>query len=198
MLSIQNIQTAGELKLLNSHNEWDTLKEVIVGSATNAHWPKDCAAFRNLEKTTSWKETPVPSGPIDKKIIEYDLSSVIYYSHPVYDSFSKNLKFKNSDIIILPSKNENFAFSVCEAMFASRIVLCSNQTPWEEVNKAEIGYCLDLNSKENIILALKKIFNCNKNKLREMGKKANDYILPKYDLENVVIYKYIEFYKSLI
>jgi glycosyltransferase involved in cell wall biosynthesis len=135
---------------------------------------------------------------IDKKIIEYDLSSVIYYSHPVYDSFSKNLKFKNSDIIILPSKNENFAFSVCEAMFASRIVLCSNQTPWEEVNKAEIGYCLDLSSKENIFLALKKIFNVNKNKLHEMGKKARDYMLPKYDLENVIIYKYIEFYKSLI
>jgi glycosyltransferase involved in cell wall biosynthesis len=135
---------------------------------------------------------------VDKKIIEYDLNSVIYYSHPVYDSFSKNLKFKNSDVVVLPSKNENFAFSVCEAMFASRPVLCSSETPWKELNKDEIGYCLDLNSKENIILALKKIFNCNKNKLQEMGKKANDYILRKYDLENVIIYKYIELYKSLI
>ena len=77
---------------------------------------------------------------VDKKIIEYDLSSVIYYSQPVYDYFSKSLKLQNSDIIVLPSKNENFAFSICEAMFASRTVLCSTDTPWEELNKAEIGY----------------------------------------------------------
>ena len=62
--------------MLNSWNEWGTLKEIILGTATNAHWPVNCASFRNLEKTTSWKETPVPSGPIDKKIIDetnYDL-----------------------------------------------------------------------------------------------------------------------------
>ena len=135
---------------------------------------------------------------IEKKIIDYDLNSVIYFSPPIYDTFSKNLEFKNSDIVVLPSKSENFAFSICEAMFASRTVICSAETPWEELNKAEIGYCLDLNSKQNIVLALTKIFNCNKNKLHEIGKKARDYILPKYDLENVIIYKYIEFYKSLI
>ena len=56
--------------MLNSCNEWGTLKEIILGTATNAHWPVNCASFRNLEKTTSWKETPVPSGPIDKKIID--------------------------------------------------------------------------------------------------------------------------------
>jgi len=56
--------------LLNSCNEWGTLKEIILGTATNAHWPVNCPSFRNLEKTTSWKETPVPSGPIDKKIID--------------------------------------------------------------------------------------------------------------------------------
>ena len=62
--------------MLNSCNEWGTLKEIILGTATNAHWPVNCPSFRNLEKTTSWKETPVPSGPIDKKIIDetnYDL-----------------------------------------------------------------------------------------------------------------------------
>jgi len=56
--------------LLNSYNEWDPLKEVIVGSATNAHWPKDCSKFRNLEKTTKWRFSPVPSGPVDSWIVQ--------------------------------------------------------------------------------------------------------------------------------
>lgn len=67
---MQNIQTVEGLKLLNSYNEWDPLKEVIVGSATNAHWPKDCSAFRNLEKTTKWTMSPVPAGPVESWIVK--------------------------------------------------------------------------------------------------------------------------------
>jgi N-dimethylarginine dimethylaminohydrolase len=56
--------------LIKTDNEWSNLKEIIVGTATNAHWPKFCKNFRDLENTTSWKETPVPSGTVDAKIIE--------------------------------------------------------------------------------------------------------------------------------
>ena len=56
--------------MINSKNEWDPLKEVILGTATNAHWPAKCPFFRNLENTTAWKETPVPSGPLSQRIIE--------------------------------------------------------------------------------------------------------------------------------
>jgi N-dimethylarginine dimethylaminohydrolase len=56
--------------LIKSNNEWGQLQEVILGTATNAHWPVVCPIFRNLENTTAWKETPVSSGPVDIKIIE--------------------------------------------------------------------------------------------------------------------------------
>lgn len=55
--------------MIYSNNEWDPLKRVVVGSATNAHWPANCKSFRNQEKTTKWKKTPVPSGPVNQKII---------------------------------------------------------------------------------------------------------------------------------
>ena len=31
--------------ILNSHNEWDTLKEVVVGTATGANWPTNDPVF---------------------------------------------------------------------------------------------------------------------------------------------------------
>jgi N-dimethylarginine dimethylaminohydrolase len=43
---------------------------VFVGTATNAHWPKDCPVYRSSEETTAWKETPVPSGPVEQNIID--------------------------------------------------------------------------------------------------------------------------------
>ncbi len=56
--------------MINSINEWGELRSVLLGSANNAHWPIHCTKFRNLENTTTWKESPVPAGPVDIKIIE--------------------------------------------------------------------------------------------------------------------------------
>lgn len=50
---------------INSHNDYDTLKSVIVGTAVNANWPEHCPDFRKLEQTTRWKETPLPRGRVD-------------------------------------------------------------------------------------------------------------------------------------
>jgi glycosyltransferase involved in cell wall biosynthesis len=135
---------------------------------------------------------------IQKKIINYNLGDKVFFSHPVYDEYSKQLKINNSDALILPSKNENFGFSICEAMFLSRIVICSLETPWKEINNAQVGFCMALNNINDLVFALKKIFKLNSNELLAIGKKAKDYLLPKYDLNNVKIYEYIKFYESLM
>lgn len=65
-----------------SNNEWDSLKSIVVGSATKANWPVNCPDFRTLEKTTLWKETPVPIGPVSDTIIKeanYDLQNLTDY-----------------------------------------------------------------------------------------------------------------------
>ena len=56
--------------MINSFNSWGNLKEIVVGTATNAHWPVNCPVFRQKEISTSWKETPVPRGPVDEAIIK--------------------------------------------------------------------------------------------------------------------------------
>jgi N-dimethylarginine dimethylaminohydrolase len=55
---------------MNSFNEWDRLREVVVGSATNANWPSSDPVFAQESEKTLWKETPVPSGPVPAWIIE--------------------------------------------------------------------------------------------------------------------------------
>jgi len=135
---------------------------------------------------------------IEKKIIQYNLEKKIYFSAPVFDEYSKKSKILSSDLLILPSKNENFGFSICEAMFLSRVILCSSETPWQEINDLGVGFCLPLNNKEEISLALKKIFSLNDDQLSIIGNKAKNYSLSKYDLENTIIHEYINLYKSLI
>lgn len=56
--------------IISSYNEWDPLREIIVGSATYANWPVNDPVFSQESKKTLWKETPVPSGPVPQWIID--------------------------------------------------------------------------------------------------------------------------------
>jgi N-dimethylarginine dimethylaminohydrolase len=56
--------------MINSCNEWDPLKRVIVGSATHANWPVNDPVFKLEGEKTLWRETPPPVGPVPQWIID--------------------------------------------------------------------------------------------------------------------------------
>ena len=56
--------------MISSYNEWDTLKQVVVGDATYANWPLHDPVFSAEAKHTLWKETPLPRGPVPQCIID--------------------------------------------------------------------------------------------------------------------------------
>jgi N-dimethylarginine dimethylaminohydrolase len=56
--------------MLNSVNEWDPLKQVVVGTADFANWPTNDPVFAKESEKTLWKASPVPSGPVPQQIID--------------------------------------------------------------------------------------------------------------------------------
>ena len=56
--------------MISSFNEWDPLKSVVVGSAKYANWPTDDPVFARESEKTTWKETPVPGGPVPDHIVD--------------------------------------------------------------------------------------------------------------------------------
>ena len=56
--------------MISTRNEWDPLKSVVVGSAECANWPTEDPVFQQEAEKTTWKETPVPAGPVPDWIIE--------------------------------------------------------------------------------------------------------------------------------
>jgi N-dimethylarginine dimethylaminohydrolase len=56
--------------MISSWNEWSTLKKIVVGSATHANWPRHDPVFNRESEKTTWKQTPVPSGPVPDWIID--------------------------------------------------------------------------------------------------------------------------------
>ena len=55
---------------INSHNEWDPLRTIVVGTATNANWPLNDPIFNQESEKTTWRETPVPRGPVPQNIVD--------------------------------------------------------------------------------------------------------------------------------
>jgi scyllo-inosamine-4-phosphate amidinotransferase 1 len=54
---------------------------VVVGSASHANWPSDDPVFSQESQKTTWKQTPVPSGPVPKWIVDEtneDLENLSY------------------------------------------------------------------------------------------------------------------------
>ena len=56
--------------MISTWNEWSQLKKIVVGSATDANWPVMDPVFAKESEKTTWKETPVPRGPVPQRIIE--------------------------------------------------------------------------------------------------------------------------------
>ena len=56
--------------MISSVNEWSPLKKIVVGSATDANWPVRDPVFSKESEKTTWKESPVPRGPVSQRIIE--------------------------------------------------------------------------------------------------------------------------------
>ena len=56
--------------MISSYDEWSSLKKIVVGSATDANWPVNDPVFAKESEKTTWKESPVPRGPVPQRIIE--------------------------------------------------------------------------------------------------------------------------------
>jgi hypothetical protein len=56
--------------MISSYNEWDPLRSVVVGSAKYANWPSTDPVFARESEKTTWKETPVPAGPVPQHIVD--------------------------------------------------------------------------------------------------------------------------------
>lgn len=67
--------------MLNTYNEWDPLREVVVGRADFANWPGNDPVFARESEKTTWTETPVPSGPVPDWIIDEANEDLDILSH---------------------------------------------------------------------------------------------------------------------
>lgn len=112
-------------------------------------------------------------------ICDLELQDSVSIIPPVFGENKKNL-YQTSSIFILPTYSENFGMVIAEAMSCGIPVITTNGTPWQDLNKLEIGWCIDLSVK-NIAKALTDAIESGSDKLFDMGQKASRYVNDNYN-----------------
>ena len=126
-------------------------------------------------------------GPVDdtkyyNKILlcinKLNLTKRVYFT----GMLTKNIKinyYRASDLFVLPSYSENFGMAIAEAMATKLPVITTKNTPWQEIDRYDAGWFVNLNQKQ-IDDSLKEALTCKRKELEKKGLNAYK-LIQKYD-----------------
>ena len=97
-------------------------------------------------------------------------------------------------MFLLPSRNENFALSVAEALRHSLPVLTNENVPWKDIKKFDAGWYIDsqYNTLKKTLIDIDEISDENL-----LKKSINAYNLSKEYEWSKIIKGYIDMYNNL-
>src|SRR5262249_31076943 len=84
--------------------------------------------------------------------------------------------YRQADLFVLPSRNENFAMTVAEALAAGVPVLCSKGAPWSRLEAEGCGWWVD-NDVGSLASSLRVAMSLARPELAAMGRKGRDWML---------------------
>jgi glycosyltransferase involved in cell wall biosynthesis len=95
-----------------------------------------------------------------------------------------SLIFSKYDLFFLPSRGENYGHVIAESLSCGTPVLISNNTPWKNLNKDNLGWEFDLNNVESFIKTIEE-FNIHRSKYlrKEVRLKISERLKNSSDIE---------------
>lgn len=97
--------------------------------------------------------------------------------------------------LFLPTQTENFGHVIVESLKNGRPVLISNQTPWRNLQKENVGFDISLHDKSQFVDAIKYLFELNQTEFDNMSKSCVAYINKQLNVGKIKS-KYIELFNS--
>ncbi len=143
-------------RIKNLDGALDILKNVKGRVQFNIYGPLEDLQYWNLCKK---KIENLPPN-INAKYL-----GVVPYEH-IFDVLSQN------HIYFLPTKSENFGYSILEALIAGLPVLISNETPWKDLESKKMGWNIDLSDQQKFVEIIEMCINWDKTTFLDWSENA--------------------------
>lgn len=124
-----------------------------------------------------------------------NLSDTIFFHEAVFNNTEKFKILSSHDLLILFSQNENFGFSIIEALRHSMPVLTTHDVPWENINLYDAGWYIK-NDDKVLKDTLQNIFKITDGEL--LMKSKNAFKLSSKFEWKIVLPQMLKMYESLV
>ncbi len=91
--------------------------------------------------------------------------------------------YSENDAMILPTISENYGHSIVEAMLSNCPVIISDNTPWTDINQAEVGWAISLSRQNDYSTAIQQLVNLDEKQYQRLVKKLETYIGDKLKVD---------------
>jgi glycosyltransferase involved in cell wall biosynthesis len=121
-------------------------------------------------------------GSLKRQSAELGLRRVSFEA-PLFGD-AKQDAYRDADIFVLPTLDENFAMTVAEALAQGTPVICTKGAPWSGLEANGSGWWID-HGIEALAAALSKAMAIPHDSLEEMGRRGRDWMLRDFSWDGV-------------
>jgi glycosyltransferase involved in cell wall biosynthesis len=102
---------------------------------------------------------------------------------PIYDE-AKTIAYRNADLFVLPTLNENFGLTVAEALAAGTPAISTKGAPWSGLEGEGCGWWID-HGVEPLAAALARAMALPREALKAMGDKGREWMARDFSWDRV-------------
>ena len=132
---------------------------------------------------------------LKSKSKEYGLEDIVTFPGGVFGDEKWKL-YKESDLFVLPTLNENFGIVIAESLLCGTPVITCKGAPWQGLVDNSCGWWVDRTPKD-VADAISASFDCSEEDLEKKGKRGSEYIVENFS-SDIVAKKMIEVYLNII
>lgn len=109
----------------------------------------------------------------------------VFYEGELKHTLVEEALGKN-DLFFLPTLGENYGHVIVEALSAGLPVLISDRTPWGEIEKKGVGWCLSLDDLDGFARVIEKVGGWSEREHCDVRIKAREFAVATMDYEGTL------------
>ena len=201
-ISIQTIQNGIDTTVFKNleQRNWNT-KRILFFNSDNPY--KGAEIFENIipqlnEQIVANFELIVVGKKLSKTVLaSFPTDFKITHLPPIYDRQKMNELYNSVDILVFPSRAENFSLLVLEAMAAGVFIIGSTAGGIKEQLANQRGVLFENENPKDLLYKLNLVLNMPLEEMREKGKIASLFVKENWSVEKMRE-KYLKLYYKIL